>query len=646
MDIPKQPAQPVHASSVSLKSAAHREGLIADIDALKLQAGKQYPARVVMSPQSQSPAPSSSSNPPPTSADQSSPVENRGATEKATTAGTMHGTATETKVDIAKLLHNEYLIRINAKTILITSEKQLSVGDKLFLSLDPNMSSGRPSLIARMVEQQNPQAMTQPASALVSGSAVQSGSALQNNALLNSQQVNQLLQALNMTLDKQIPLQEGLRHLISLLPTTPLTGNSTGAQTHTTQAALTGTMPDLQIKIEPHLRQQVQQQLISVLSRSTDILNSQAAEALSKPDQSQQIKNPTENQATSQGTLSSNAASGVIKTALLNSGLFLESALLNQPEKLVAFKSQLESLHNNLQQTNKQMNELTAGNSATLQRLGNSLNKIQQTIEHLIQNMPKPLAGTSTAHASLTPGESNPVLSDLKASLVSLAAQASRQLARETSAEALKNLFLLPVAEDYALSPFAFPLLTATKASSARSLFEKQEFTTGQLLKLLAGMIHRLQFNQLHSLLQSNSNTDSAPVQQSWFFELPVINPQQQINTFNFRIDKESQTGSQQTAEEEKAIQWKLLLSFDLEHLGPIYVQVKFLEHVAAATPSISSVLWADKAETLNLMQNEAEQFRKSLENLGLKVTELRCEQGQPNQTRTRLDRHLVDTRA
>ena len=159
-------------------------------------------------------------------------------------------------------------------------------------------------------------------------------------------------------------------------------------------------------------------------------------------------------------------------------------------------------------------------------------------------------------------------------------------------------------------------------------------------------MIHRLQFNQLHSLLQSNSNTDAGPAQQSWFFELPVINPQQQVNTFNFRIDKEPQSGVQQTEEEEKSIQWKLLLSFDLEHLGPIYVQVKFMEHIAAATPSVSSILWADKAETVQLLQSEANQFQKSLENLGLNVTELRCEQGQPNQTRTRLDRHLVDTRA
>ena len=645
MDILKQPAQTLQTPSVSMASATRRDALISDIAALNLQPGKEYPARVVMTPQTQTAPLSTTAKSAASSVEEGSSQSKTPATDKNTATSKTTAAAPETKQETVKLLQNEYLLRVNAKTILINSDKQLAVGDKIVLSLDPNMSNSKPSLIARILQQAPSSPLIEATTGLAAHSAVQSSSALQNTAILSSQQIAPLLQALNQTLDKQVPLQEGFRQLSSLLLTASPTENKGNSQA-TDKLASRAIPPPNGHQIDSRLRQLVQQQLISALSRTSDILSPQTSELLNKTDLGLQTKPMTESHSISTGTLSSNAATSVIKSALLNSGLFMESTLLSQPDKLQAFKEQLNSLQSSLQQINSQTNGPKLENTATLQRLGNSLNKIQQTIEQLLQNTHKTVQGNAAGQHGLTVGETNQALSDLKASLVSLAAQTARQLNSEISAEALKNLFLLPISEDYALSPFAFPLLSSTKASSARSLFEKQEFSTGQLLKLLAGMIHRLQFNQLHSLLQSNSNTDAGPAQQSWFFELPVINPQQQVNTFNFRIDKEPQSGVQQTEEEEKSIQWKLLLSFDLEHLGPIYVQVKFMEHIAAATPSVSSILWADKAETVQLLQSEANQFQKSLENLGLNVTELRCEQGQPNQTRTRLDRHLVDTRA
>lgn len=631
MDIPKQTSPPAQTASVSIEPAARREGVISDINTLNLQPGKQYAARVILTQQMQTAGSGSQSEATPA---------------KSMDSANMPGGTSETKSGVIKLQTNEYLLRLNAKTILITSEKSLNAGDKLLLALDPHASSGKPSLLARPAGAEQPILSATPGSATAgAGSIAPAGQTLQNSVSLNTQQIHQLLQALNLTLDKQIPLQAGFRQISSLLTELPASEMKSSTQTVGQQASTLTTLTDASEKISPILRQLTQQQLISSLTRSTDILNTHTTGNHNKPLSGSPTTVATEGASATTSNFSSGTAASAVKSALLNSGLFLENNLLGQPDKLLAFKAQLESLTTSMARINQEGDTLRPDNPAPLQRFGNSLNKIQQTIEMLLHNTSRSSHSHATTQTALTPGEHNPSLSDLKASLVSVASLLARQLNREASAEAIKNLFLLPITEDYAHSPFAFPLLAANKPSTAKSLFEKQEFTTGQLLKLLAGMIHRLQFNQLHSLLHSNSNTD-APSQQSWFFELPVINHQQQVHTFNFRIDKEPQPGSHQASEEDKGIQWKLLLSFDLDELGPIYVQVKFLEHVAATTPTISSVLWADKAETLSLLQNEAAQFRKSLESLGLQVTEVRCEKGQPNQTGTRLDRHLVDTRA
>ena len=73
--------------------------------------------------------------------------------------------------------------------------------------------------------------------------------------------------------------------------------------------------------------------------------------------------------------------------------------------------------------------------------------------------------------------------------------------------------------------------------------------------------------------------------------------------------------------------------------LGPIYVLVKLSQNI------ISSELWADKDSTYALLQKESAHFKGQLEKIGLSVGEVLCKKGQPNQIKTKLDRHLVDTK-
>ena len=182
-------------------------------------------------------------------------------------------------------------------------------------------------------------------------------------------------------------------------------------------------------------------------------------------------------------------------------------------------------------------------------------------------------------------------------------------------------------------------MINNTRINQSKGLFDSQELTTGQLLKLLAGMMHKLQFNQLNSLMQSNTGGEGT-AQQTWFFELPILNSNQTVQTFNFRLDKEQKESKNEQNTNENELQWKLLLSFDLDSLGPIYVQITLLKNI------ISPVLWADQQSTLELLEKESAYFRKQLENIGLNVSDILCQKGQPTSKQTQLDRHLVDTKA
>jgi hypothetical protein len=100
------------------------------------------------------------------------------------------------------------------------------------------------------------------------------------------------------------------------------------------------------------------------------------------------------------------------------------------------------------------------------------------------------------------------------------------------------------------------------------------------------------------------------------------------------------QKQDQEQDDPDQKVQWKLALSFNFEQLGAIYVQVTL------APPAISSTIWADRPETLELINREKPHFQSKLADLGLEVGDISCQKGQPKHDKTRLDRSLVDIKA
>ncbi len=297
----------------------------------------------------------------------------------------------------------------------------------------------------------------------------------------------------------------------------------------------------------------------------------------------------------------------------------------------------------------------SSGVNASSQGLSSDqLSASQALLQHakrLLDSTPLKTLLTNTHSASPAPSASGsgPPLSgsayqlpspDLKGVLMQLVAALS-QMQKSPPQEAGARPGLEGLAQPELLKQaFEFPHMLSLNASAKRAshILADQELSTGQLLKLLAGMLNRIHFNQLNSVYQSQTNTADNVTQQSWFVELPILNGQQ-VQSFQIRIDKEEEKNRDQEKKDKKP-QWTIALSFDLESLGPIHVQVKL------SPPAVSSTLWAEQASTHALLEKERSHFRERLQELGLEVDEIVCQQGQPKATPNPIQHNLVDIKA
>ncbi|WP_044870362.1 flagellar hook-length control protein FliK [Pseudomonas sp. LFM046] len=169
----------------------------------------------------------------------------------------------------------------------------------------------------------------------------------------------------------------------------------------------------------------------------------------------------------------------------------------------------------------------------------------------------------------------------------------------------------------------------------AQSAEEEGDLET--LLKLAAAAVSRLQTHQLSSLAQTQMTPEGNLVT-TWQLEVPMRN-QQDIVPLQIKLQQE-QDGRQQKNEQKESL-WRIELAFDLDPLGPLQVQAQL------AQGSLSSQLWAERADTAGLIDRELPHLRDRLLAAGLNVGELACRQGRPPQgQRTTLEQRWVDETA
>lgn len=483
---------------------------------------------------------------------------------------------------------NNWLILLQGKLINVLSELPLTKGERLNVSLQSNALH-------------------------VSSLSNHKGSASLAPGSLSPQQVDTLIREMSSLVSNQVPLAKGLNVLNQLAQGTAVSNANDPVPPATSREA--SVVLSSLLKALPQ-----KQQLVPVVNpESTNTL--QAATPLSPAPSPQ-----------------------TIKQILEKSGVALESSLLTNKTSTALLASQVSSL----------VATMTTGAEGPSSEAAGVLAQTKRTLTSAIQSLLSQQANQSVGSQSSAVQPTSPNTAamqgsnsaipkpqteapsvDLKTLLVAAVSALSQKVPASSTHEGLNDPELLKM-------PFNFPSPVSSQVLKAESILADQELTTGQLLKLMAGMLNRIQFNQLNSLYQSQTAlADPAVNQQSWFLELPVVSNQQNVEVFSVRIDKEERESTEEDGEGKKQeVQWRVALSFNFEEMGDIYIQTNI------TPPSISSTIWANQSSTLALINKEQAHFRQRLAGLGLEVGDIVCQFGQPALNKAKLDRNLVDINA
>lgn len=134
------------------------------------------------------------------------------------------------------------------------------------------------------------------------------------------------------------------------------------------------------------------------------------------------------------------------------------------------------------------------------------------------------------------------------------------------------------------------------------------------LLKQLDGVLARIQTNQLASLPQDD------PARQNWQFEAPILH-ENKIDLLQVLIEKDQASKSN-----EETSTWTLTLQMNLSALGPMRIQLTLQGDV------ISTVIWAERSNTNNLVKSHLKTLHKAFETAGLEVKKLEIYQARIEQ--------------
>lgn len=631
MDIPKAPSEAITKSVTSDAGKSLSLDKLVDIQQLKLRPNTPYTGRVVSSLDtflaSNSPTPNSP--------------------EAATTNAQQHTQQLNASQNTAPSPKN-WIILLQGKLIHVTSEAPLKPDQLLKLMLTQNgLTTIRPHQSGM-----NPEAAGPLLSASETKSTLNAMNQLLSRQTTLDSAITQLLQSISKT-NIQTLSPELTRSIMSLLTLLPNKSSLIPGPTGTTA--------------QPPA-QQLPEQASSLLNAGSQILHQKLSGTSSGP------YSPVSPEA--------------VKQLIEQSGLGFEHTLSKDTHTRARFiqqLAQLSSVKSTLQSaitpSIEPQGSTPQGNPISTANLKSTLVNVSNAIRSIINNTPAPppqttpgsngasnLSHTNSATASpastTTSSPEANLLDLIRAQSVtqsSLSQTSDSTSHSTTSTPNVKELLILLSAslignseensQDFLKAinmpellhaPFNFPPLLAKNLLKAEAMLADQELTTGQLLKLLAGMINRIQFNQLNSLYQSQMASSDNTNVQSWFFELPIMTEGKHLELFNLRIDKEEEKDStdQSSSEKKHQIQWRIILSFDFDTLGAIYVQANI------TPPSVSSTIWANNSDTLSLINREQTFFRDRLTQLGLEVGDIKCQYGQPKTNKAKLDRSLIDINA
>ena len=148
--------------------------------------------------------------------------------------------------------------------------------------------------------------------------------------------------------------------------------------------------------------------------------------------------------------------------------------------------------------------------------------------------------------------------------------------------------------------------------------------------KLLQRALNSIETEQGHWGLRQQSGNTALQLQLPLFFQ-----HQHQLQEVRVVLEKEEEKKPNST---KKTIRWRLRLYFNLQHLGPLDVDLEL------QLPKIKACFWSRQSDTLALLNQQLQPLRQQLTALGAEVEDLRVQHGQlPEPTRNRIEQRLID---
>jgi len=219
--------------------------------------------------------------------------------------------------------------------------------------------------------------------------------------------------------------------------------------------------------------------------------------------------------------------------------------------------------------------------------------------------------------------EGRPELSlarDFKAGLLKLAQLLAQHLPATTTpphqSTTSRSSVNLPASRSMEMAPPPMrqaPPATLPPTPASLALLDSPELALHELSHQVDAALARMQISQLSSL-PSGDGTG-----QFWLLELP-LRAADHVDSFQLRI----QMQDEQSSTPELTSGWSVMLSFNLEGLGPMYARLVMTAN------SLSASLWAEQEQTVELLQEYRGLLQQQFSSAGLGDSEIAILSGRP----------------
>lgn len=390
--------------------------------------------------------------------------------------------------------------------------------------------------------------------------------------------------------------------------------------------------PSFLAQKEPSLQQQLEQRINTLLS------NLPSLEQLKHPQQMRQV--------------------------LLQSGLFHEQQLKlltknaesNHSRKLTGHdKSSSDTL--NLAMTSETKTPLESPPinldlKSLLKRFQNDLNQLKQLAQNsadgdettpqknnnkdtaLAEQLSKPSVSTNTSFLDKTAKTSSNTPQAPNAQQLAKLLTSSTALPNSTAntAPTTSATYWPPLSKLNTGLPVQTPYTSALNRSAGKERLEKVIET---LMQQTAGVLAKIQLNQLASIDHSRQGVTEPNTTQQWLFELP-LNTGTHMEVVTIHIKEKEQKSRDKDQRQEKS--WQVDLGFDLGELGKVHIEFRLINQ------SAHSIIWADNAQMYSKINDQLNTLQQTLENIGVHVERIDCRQGKvPERTPLRITSRLID---